>query len=108
MSKSKKKKKIRKKTDTFVLPSDYKSMSNYIDTHKIELMEWTISSIEYALRYKKDSIELFQFDSSKFVVTLNEPEFDINVDHILQYYIDNEQYELCDRVYKIKQKTENI
>ena len=109
MAKAKRKiRKTRKKSDKFVLPVEYDMMGDYIKTHKTELQEWVVTSVEYALKYRMDTIELFHFESSKFIVTLNEDEFNSNINHILADYLGSEKYELCPRVVKLKDKLDKI
>jgi hypothetical protein len=64
-------------------------------------MEQVIDSIEYALENKLDSVEVFVFNGSDFIVTLNQECFLENVENIYKFYVKGEKYELCNRVKRI-------
>lgn len=84
--------------DPIILPSDYNQMESFIQNNKVKLMEQVVFSISYALINNLTSIELFKFDKSDFIVVLDRSTFDENIKNIYDFYIQNELYELCDRV----------
>ena len=90
--------------DPYVLPSGQKELQSFISKYKMDMTEQVISSIEFAIKHKLPLIEVFQFKGSKFVVTISPPEFKENLDNIYNYYLESEQYELCDRVVKLRSK----
>lgn len=87
-----------------VLPSNNNILNRYIKNNKVSLMETVISSIDYAVARNLPIAEAFTFEDTDFVITINNESFKENVEQIYQYYIDNEYYELCNRVLKLKQK----
>lgn len=96
----------KKRNDTLTLPSEYHSMSDYIQTHKTELTESVLDRIKYALKHKLETVEVFTFDNSDYVVTLRGEDFYDNVLNIIDYYLKHEKYELCDGAYKLKNQLE--
>jgi hypothetical protein len=91
----------------YVLPSNFDEMERFIDSHKIEMTEHVISSIEYALNKNLSFVEVFSFKNSDFVVTIQFESFKENLKNVFDYYIDTENYELCVRVKSIETKLEN-
>ena len=88
----------------YELPSRDNELKTHIDTKKIDMMEQAVSSIEYAVDNHLSMIEIFQFRNSEFVVMVSEKDYLTNIDYIYDYYIQNEKYELCDRVYNLRKK----
>jgi uncharacterized protein YfkK (UPF0435 family) len=72
--------------------------------NKILMTEHVVSSIEYAITKKLKIVEVFNFKESEYVVTVSEESFRLNLDKVYQFYIENEKYELCDRIKKIESK----
>lgn len=72
------------------------------------MMEQAVSSIEYALDNNLPVVEIFQFNDSDFVVMLSDKDFLLNLDHIYNYYIQNEMYEYCGRVMGLKKRLGTI
>lgn len=81
-------------------------MENFITENKLKLMEQVVTSIEYAIHHNLHSIEVFKFKNSEFIVVLEHSTFKNNIENILQYYLEMELYEFCNRVNKLKQKLE--
>jgi len=86
----------------YVLPSNFDEMERFIDSHKIEMTEQVVSSIEYALNKKLSFVEVFSFKNSDFVITIPIESFRENLKNVFNYYIDTENYELCARVKSIE------
>lgn len=86
----------------YVLPSNFDEMERFIDSHKIEMTEQVVSSIEYALNKKLSFVEVFSFKNSDFVITIPIESFRENLKNVFDYYIDTENYELCARVKSIE------
>ncbi len=91
-----------KENETYILPSDNDALITFVDTHKFDMMEHIISSIEFAIKNKLSLIEVFQFKNSKFVVTISDKEFESNLENVFDCYMEHEAYELCDRVVKLQ------
>ncbi len=85
-----------------VLPSDNNIMEAYIKKNKIRLTEKALSSIEYAINNKLPFIEVFGFNNSNFIIAIAEKDFLQNVDHIYNFYLESEHYELCPRVVRLQ------
>jgi len=90
-----------------VLPSDNRQLESYINHNRIELMENVISSIEYAVSKNLPIVETCLFEDTEFIITINSHTFKENLDHIYDYYVKNEKYELCSRVVKLLNKITN-
>ena len=84
--------------ELYILPSPTEEMRKFVSKFKIDMMEHVVSSIKFAVENKLPLVEVFQFKDTQFVVTINEHEFIPNLSHIHKFYIDNEMYELCQRV----------
>lgn len=93
---------------TYVLPSVNEELASFITKHKYDMMEQVVSSIEYAIEHKLPMVEVFQFKGCQFVVTLSEREFEANLDNIYNSYMQDEAYELCPRVVKLRNLVKRI
>ena len=89
------------------LPSENVELGKFIDLNKIKLMEAVIDSVEYAVGKNLSITEVFYFFNTDFIITINDYTFRDNVQHIYDYYIKNENYELCPRVVKLLAKLKN-
>jgi hypothetical protein len=86
----------------FVLPSNFAELESYVKLNKKGLTETVISSIQFALEKNLPVAEIFNFKNSDFVVTVSRDEFRDNIDHIYNFYLKEEMYELCKRVKKVE------
>ena len=86
-----------------VLPSDYDEMEQFIMKNKLKLSEQVVTSVSHAVDNDLQSVPVFHFEDSDFIVLLDNSTFVDNLDNIFNYYIETEQYEYCDRVVKLKQ-----
>jgi len=84
--------------EPYILPSKNDEMRNFVNKFKVDMMEHIVSNIKFAIENKLSIVEVFQFKNSSFIVTINEKEFETNLSHIIQYYKDNQIYELCPKV----------
>lgn len=91
-----------KNNESYVLPSPSEDMRAFVGKFRIDMMEHVVTSIKFALENKLPIVEVFQFSNSPFVVTIAEKEFEPNLAHINKFYTDNELYELCPRVEKLR------
>jgi hypothetical protein len=105
---------LRKKdTDTIkdnnvvVIPKHNNELEKFIVKNKIYLTEQVLSSIEFAIENKLPLVEVYRFSDSDFVVTIPEKYFLSNVDHIYNFYLETENYELCSRVVKLQNALKN-
>lgn len=90
------------------LPSDNEIMEAYIKKNKIRLTEKALSSIEYAVNNKLPFIEVFSFNNSDFIIAIAEKDYLQNVDHIFNFYLETEHYELCPRVVRLQTMLKNL
>ena len=98
MVRKKNKKATPQDNELYILPSPNEEMRNFVVKFKIDMMEHVVASIKFAVENKLPLVEVFQFKGTPFVVTINETEFIPNLSHIHKFYMDNEMYELCQRV----------
>ena len=98
----KKRKANLKTNESYILPSPSEDMKTFITKFRVDMMEHIVASIKFAIENKLSVVEVFQFSDSPYVVTIAEKEFEPNLEHINQYYITNEMYELCPRIDKLR------
>jgi hypothetical protein len=91
-----------KENEVMILPKDNINLERFIKENKTSLTEQTLSSIEFAIENNLQTVQVFRFDNSDFVITLSEKQFLENVNHIYDTYLESENYELCSRVVKLK------
>ena len=96
-----------KDNELYVLPSLNDEMRTFVNKFKVDMMEQSVTSIKFAVENKISIVEVFQFKNSPFVITIAEKEFEINLEHIHKFYVDNEIYELCPRVEKLRKILKN-
>lgn len=96
-----------KDNELYVLPSPNDEMRTFVNKFKVDMMEHVVSSIKFAIENKLSIVEVFQFKNSPFVITIAEKEFDLNLEHIHKFYVDNEIYELCPKVEKLRKLLKN-
>lgn len=90
-----------------MLPSDFNELELYVKSHKKDLTEMVVSSIEFALEKDLPVIEVFNFKNSDFVITIPEKDFLNNIKNVYDFYLKEELYELCGRVGKLKNLLDN-
>jgi hypothetical protein len=95
-----------KSFSSLTLPSDYEEMEIFIIKNKVKLTEQIVLSMQYALDNNISSIEVFNFANSDFIVILEKSNFIENLNNILNFYIENEKYEFCDKLIKLKKQLE--
>jgi hypothetical protein len=88
----------------YILPSEFNSMDTHINTNKAKLLEYVLTAIDNAIDTKQATIELFNFQGSEYIITLSIDSFQSNIDNIYKFYVGTEQYELCARVKRIREK----
>ncbi len=97
-----KKRKVRDKGHIpLFLPSNNNDLEDYITDNKVRLMDNIISSIEHASKNELPMAEIFCFDDSEYVITVSEPYYKKNLEHIYNVCIEDEYYELCPRVLQL-------
>jgi len=88
----------------YIIPNEFNEMNEFIVKNKLVMTEKVASAVEYALDNDLNAIEVFKFKNSDFIITLHKPSFLENINHIYNYYIEIEQYELCPRIKSIQSK----
>lgn len=92
----------------YLIPNEFERMNEFIMKNKLLMTEKVASAVEYALDNDLNAIEVFKFENSDFIITLHKPSFLENINHIYNYYIEIEQYELCPRIKSIQTKLKSI
>ena len=87
-----------------VLPSVNSELKLYISKNKFYLFSGVIASIEYSLQHDLQSVEVFRFVDSDFIITLNEECFLENLEHIYKSCMEHEEFELCSKIKKLNLK----
>ena len=85
-----------------ILPSDNDNLEKFIKKYKLVLLEHSLDTIEYAIENNLNTIEVFKFQNSDFVVILNYVDYLINLNSIYEYYLKNEMYEFCPRITRLQ------
>jgi hypothetical protein len=102
MVNKKKKATVKSENELYILPSPNDEMRSFVNKFKVDMMEHIVNSIIYAVNNKLPIVEVFQFKNSPFIVTIAEKEFDINLNHILEFCMENEVYELCPKIEQLQ------
>jgi hypothetical protein len=88
--------------NSYILPADNSELCSFIEKYRVDMSEQIVSSINHAIENNLSMVEVFQFKNSDFVITLSKPHFKEHLDHIFEYYMNNENYELCPRVVELQ------
>ena len=97
------KKKLNIEPETYILPSDNDEMRKFVSKFKVDMMEHVVSNIKFAIKNKREMVEVFAFKNTAFVVTISLKEFDENLEHIEKFYTEKEFFELIPSVTKTRQ-----
>ena len=89
--------------ELYILPSINDDMTLFVTKFKIDMMEHVVNSIKYAIKNKLSIVEVFQFKNSPFIITISEKEFGQNLNHIHNFCMENEIYELCPKIEQLQQ-----
>jgi hypothetical protein len=81
-----------------VLPKEDLEISKFIELNEKILLEHVLSSIEYACKNGLDVVEVFKFENSDFMITLNYEFFKKNIENLYDVSIKKQYYELCNRI----------
>lgn len=91
----------------YPLPATEEDLRKFINVNIIDMMEHAVDSIQYALDNNLPMVEIYQFQSSEFVIILSNKDFLSNLEHIYNYYISHEKYEFCGRVVDLRKQLGN-
>ncbi len=97
---------IRGKYDVIELPSDNVDMEKYVEKNRAEINEKIVDNIEYALKNRLTGVELFCFKDSNFVVVLHRKDFKENLQHVFEFSLENEQFEVCEKARRVLDRLE--
>lgn len=89
------------------LPFEEGPLNAYMKVNIINLMDHIVKSIDYAVNKNLPTIDLFNIDSTDYVIQLDNTSFRENLDYIYNYFINNELYEHCMKVCKVRDKLNN-
>lgn len=92
----------------YVLPSDLNEMEGFVQKNKTNLTEHVITAIEYAVDNSMETIQVFSFKDSDFLISISKDRFLQNVDNIYEEYLHLEKYELCGRITQLKAKMNTV
>lgn len=104
MVNKKKKANMKLENELYIIPSINDDMISFVNKFKIDMMDHVINSINYAVKNKLAIVEVFQFKNSPFIITIAEKEFETNLNHIHKFCMENEIYELCQKIEQLQQK----
>lgn len=97
-----------KKYNVFKLPSNFNLMEEFISKNKVFLTEKVIDSISYAIENDLQDVDVFTFDNDEeYYITLPVESFFNNLKMIYEFYIQDEEYELCQRLVDLQNKLKN-
>jgi len=97
------KKKLNIEPETYILPSDNDEMRKFVSKFKVDMMEHVVSNIKFAIKNKREMVEVFAFKNTSFVVTISVKEFDENLAHIEKFYTEKEIFELIPAITKTRE-----
>lgn len=97
-----------KKYNVFKLPSNFNLMEEFISKNKVFLTEKVLDSISYAIENDLQDVDVFTFDNDQeYYITLPVESFFNNLKMIYEFYIQDEKYELCQRLVDLQNKLKN-
>lgn len=97
-----------KKYNVFKLPSNFNLMEEFISKNKAFLTEKVLDSISYAIENDLQDVDVFTFDNDEeYYITLPVESFFNNLKMIYEFYIQDEKYELCQRLVDLQNKLKN-
>jgi len=86
----------------YVLPTINAELLSFVKNNKVPMMEQTVASIQFAIDNNLPIVEVFQFKDSKFVITLSEKDYLLNLENIYKFYMEKELYELCTKIVQLQ------
>ncbi len=100
--------KPKEKYEVIELPSDNDGMAEFVAKNRVKINEKIVDNIEYAINQRLGGVEIFCFKNSNFVVVLNRKDFKESLEDIFEFSLDNEHFEICDKVKKMMDKIEKL
>ncbi len=96
--------------DIFVIPKDNESLDADIKSRKSNYMNHileTFESIDF-IKNAPEKITLFRFKNTNLEVVVKSESYIANLQNLLDYYIELEEYESCASIKDIINKIENM
>lgn len=90
------------------LPATNAEMEKYLDIHRKEINSRMLDNIEYAIKHRMNSVEIFSFKNSSFVVLMNRRDFKENIQNILDFSMKQDDYKICVKAKKVMEKLNQI
>ncbi len=100
--------KVKQRYEVIELPADNAGMEEYVSKNRREINERIVDNIEYAMKNRLGGVEIFCFKNSKFVVVLNRKDFRESLQDIFEFCLENEQFELCEKVKKAMKRLDRL
>lgn len=86
------------------LPSKNDEMEKYIDAHRKEINRRVLNNIEYAIKNRMTTVEIFSFKNSNFIVVMNQKDFKENIQNIIDFSTKNQDFEACKKAQEVMLK----
>ena len=96
--------------DIFVIPKDNESLDADIKSRKPNYMNHileTFESIDF-IKNAPEKITLFRFKNTNLEVVVKSESYIANLQNLLDYYIELEEYERCAHLFRIQQIVKEI
>lgn len=90
------------------LPTDNVRMEEYVEKNRLVINDKIVNNIDHAINKRLAGVELFCFKNSNFVVVLNRKDFKESLQHIYDFSLDHEHFEICDKAKKTLGKIEKL
>ena len=100
--------KVKDKYEIIELPASNAEMEKYLDIHRKEINLRILNNIEYAIDARMQSVELFSFKNSNFIVVMNKSDFKENLQNLVDFGMKNQDYEICTKAKKVIQKLDRL
>ena len=97
--------------DNFIIPADNVSLENEQKTKKDKYMnhiyESFLKNIKDENSQLPQKIELFNFAGTHLQVIIKEEHYSVTLTNLLDYYIETEEYEKCNKIKEIINKLDD-
>lgn len=107
-SNKKPKEKVKQGYEVIELPATNAEMEMYLDIHRKEINSRMLDNIEYAIKHRMSTVEIFSFKNSSFVVLMNRKDFKENIQNILNFSMKQDDYKTCLKAKKVMEKLNKV
>lgn len=101
-------KKVKYKYEVIELPSKNDEMEKYLDAHRKEINQRVLNNIEYAIKNRLATVEIFSFKNSNFVVVMNRKDFKENLQNIIEFSMKSQDFESCKKAQTVMQRLDRL